>query len=337
MNTSDNHDFTLRHHLSTDELVSGVLAGDRTILARAISLIESSRPDHQKQAEEVLARLLPAAGNSIRIGITGVPGVGKSTFINTFGMMLANLGRKVAVLAIDPTSKATHGSILGDKTRMQELASSESAFIRPSPTGDNLGGVARKTRESIFLCEAAGYNTVVVETVGVGQSETEVANMVDFFLLLMVAGTGDELQGIKRGILELADLVAINKADTENPAIHLAQAHITSAFHYLRPKEQDWTTKVFPCSGYSGVGLPEIWQEIENFWRLMQSDQRFAEKRRQQLTAWMWSLADQIISDSFHQDPKVIARAAQLESEVSEGKIGAAQAAQMLVGLHTTK
>lgn len=326
-----------RKSLSSGEYVDGILKGDRIVLARAISLIESTRADHQAQAEEVLTQLLPHSGKSVRLGITGVPGVGKSTFINRFGLMLTEKNRRVAVLAVDPTSKASHGSILGDKTRMQDLANAESAFIRPSPTGEYLGGVARKTRESIFLCEAAGFDTVIVETVGVGQSETEVANMVDLFILLMAAGTGDELQGIKRGILELADIVAVNKADSANPGVQLAHAHLTQAFHYLKPKEPDWPTKVLQCSGQTGAGLDEIWEVIEKYFSLMGMDQRIQKNRDRQLKTWLWSLAEEMIRAQFHNDDRVRNLAQKLEEDVCVGKIGAPRAAHLLVNLHQSK
>src|SRR5581483_1363514 len=254
--------------LTVEDYVSGVLAGDRTILSRAITLIESYSPLHEAQAQEVLQRLLPHTGNSRRIGITGVPGVGKSTFIEAFGCFLTGQGRKVAVLAIDPTSMRSGGSILGDKTRMEKLSCEPNAFIRPSPSGDTLGGVARRTRETMLLCEAAGFDTVLVESVGVGQTEVALRSMVDFFLLLLLPGAGDELQGMKKGIIEMADTVLINKADGENrPRAELARQEQDAALHYLQHATPDWKTEVRLCSAMNGEGIPELWEQIGEFYR----------------------------------------------------------------------
>jgi LAO/AO transport system kinase len=249
-----------RRELSVDDYVQGILSGNRAVLARAITLVESNSAAHQELAQQVLIEVLPHTGKAHRVGITGVPGVGKSTFIETLGTQLTNTGSKVAVLAVDPSSGISGGSILGDKTRMSKLSVDPNAFIRPSPTSGSLGGVNRKTRETSLLCEAAGFDVILIETVGVGQSETVVAEMVDFFLVLMLAGAGDELQGIKRGILELADMVAINKADGANETqARVARSEYASAIRYLKPVSQDWAPPVLTCCGLNGLGLPELW------------------------------------------------------------------------------
>src|SRR5579859_1685797 len=270
-----------RASLSPEAYVSGVLAGERGVLARAITLIESTSPLHEAQAQEVLQRLLPHTGKAKRVGITGVPGVGKSTFIESFGCFLVEHDRNVAVLTIDPTSKRSGGSILGDKTRMEKLSRDPRAFIRPSPAGDSLGGVARRTRETLLLCEAAGFDTVLVETVGVGQSETALRSMVDFFLLLLLPGAGDELQGIKKGIIEMADAVLINKADGEN-RLRAAQARAEqeNALHYLQPATPAWKTEVSLCSGLTGEGIPETWKLIERFYHQFEPAGVIAKRRQ---------------------------------------------------------
>lgn len=247
---------------STEDLVSGITNGNITALSRAITLIESTNPTHTKKANEIITACLPHSNNAIRIGITGVPGVGKSTFIEAFGIHLTGLGKKVAILAVDPSSSLSRGSILGDKTRMEDLVKDKNAFIRPSPSGDSLGGVARKTRESIILCEAAGFDTIIIETVGVGQSETVVHSMVDFFLLLKLAGAGDELQGIKRGIIEMADAIVINKADGDNlKAAKFAKVEFNRALHLYPEKESGWSPKVSLCSALKQEGISEVWEE----------------------------------------------------------------------------
>src|SRR6056297_66269 len=252
--------------LTLQDYVEGIRNGNRTILSRAITLIESTKAEHQDLAQDIIEQCLPETGESIRIGITGVPGVGKSTFIETLGNYIIGKERKLAVLAIDPSSTRTRGSILGDKTRMETLANNDQAFIRPSPTGGSLGGVARKTRETIYLCEAAGYDTIFIETVGVGQSETAVHSMVDFFLLLMLAGAGDELQGIKRGIMEMADTIAINKADGENiPKANLAKKEFENALHLFPVPPSGWPPKVLTCSAMKNNGIAEIWGEVQNY------------------------------------------------------------------------
>lgn len=294
-----------RKELSVDDYVKGVKAGDLAILSRAITLVESKKEDHQKMAKEVIHKIINQTGKAKRIGISGTPGVGKSTFIESFGKYLTSKGLKVAVLAIDPTSHITGGSILGDKTRMNKLASDENAFVRPSPSGDSLGGVASKTRESMLLCEAAGYDVVIVETVGVGQSEITVSKIVDFFLLLMQPGGGDDLQGIKRGILELADLVAVNKADGDQlTAAKVAKREYETALHILRQDEL-WTPKVITCSGLKGEGLEDIWCETEEFYKVMNKKDNLKSKRTMQLELWVWELLMEKIQTTLKQDSKL--------------------------------
>ena len=320
--------------MSSSEILSlldGVRTGDRAALGQAITLVESNAPDDRHLAQELLTTLLPDTGNAHRIGISGVPGVGKSTFIETFGLRLVERGHRVAVLAVDPSSSLSKGSILGDKTRMEHLARSEGAFIRPSPTGGSLGGVARKTREAILVCEAAGYDVVLVETVGVGQSETAVAEMVDFFLVLKLAGAGDELQGIKRGILELADLIAINKADGENvQAAELARAEFERALGILR-SEEAWQPKVVTSSGQTGAGLDEIWSIIREHHDLFTDNGELERRRRRQLFGWMWSLVDEGLRAAVHQHPDVADTLSSLEEEVLEGKTTPTSAAEKIL------
>ncbi len=305
-----------------DELAERVLAGDRRALARAITLIESTRADHRETAEALLARLLPASGKSVRLGISGVPGVGKSTFIERFGLHLIQAGHKVAVLAVDPSSKKSGGSILGDKTRMQELGRSPDAFIRPSPTGGTLGGVARRTREALLACEAAGFDVAIVETVGVGQSETAVADMVDMFLLLMLPSGGDELQGIKRGIVELADLLVINKADGElEAAAGRAAAEYASALNLLRPASPDWRPPVQLCSSLTGAGIAEVWATVERYRKAQTESGAFDAKRARQAKAWMWNEVSESLLGLLKADPEVARQLAALEAEVMAGRI----------------
>lgn len=277
-------------------LTEPLLAGNRRALARAITLAESSRPDHIRQAQQLLSEVMSATGNSIRLGLTGSPGVGKSTFIEAFGVMLADSGKRVAVLAVDPTSQRTGGSIMGDKTRMPQLTVHPHAFIRPSPSGTALGGVARRTRESMLLCEAAGYNLILVETVGVGQSETQVAAMTDVFVLLMLPNAGDELQGIKRGIMELADLCVVNKADSDPPAARRAQSQLSAALHLLTPKSAGWQPRALQASALTGAGLSEVWATIQA--RLADPTQT-ATHRVQQTQAWFDELLRQAVWQAF--------------------------------------
>jgi LAO/AO transport system kinase len=312
-------------------LLSGVRGGDRALLGQAITLVESNAPDDRRLAQELLTDLLPDTGGSRRIGISGVPGVGKSTFIESFGLRLVENGHRVAVLAVDPSSSISKGSILGDKTRMERLARSESAFIRPSPTGGSLGGVARKTREAILVCEAAGHGVVLVETVGVGQSETAVAEMVDFFLVLKLAGAGDELQGIKRGILELADLIAINKADGENvQAAELARAEFERALGILRA-EDDWKPRVVTSSGQTGSGLDEIWKLIGDHHDLLTGNGELERLRQRQLLGWMWSLVDEGLRSAVREHPDLAEQLASLEQEILEGRTTPTAAAEKVL------
>lgn len=310
--------------LTTDQYVAGVRAGDPAILGRAITLVESARADHRLAADELVQALLPFSGSAHRVGITGVPGVGKSTFIESLGGRLTAKGRRVAVLAVDPTSSRTGGSILGDKTRMPTLAADTNAFIRPSPSSGTLGGVTRATRESIVVVEAAGFDVVLVETVGVGQSEIVVHGMVDCFLVLMLAGAGDELQGIKKGILELADLLAVNKADGSNEVAARAAARTyASALHLLEPSHPDWTPPVVTCSGLHGVGLDELWAHVEAHRELMVDNGAFAAKRLQQQISWMWSMVD----DRLRVAARAIPQRAAIEAAVLAGEVTPARAA----------
>lgn len=314
-----------------DRLAEGVLSGDRRMLAQAITLIESTRPDHREEAEALLARVLPHSGGAVRLGITGVPGVGKSTFIEALGLHLIGQGHRIAVLAVDPSSQRSRGSILGDKTRMQELARAEAAFIRPSPAGGTLGGVARRTREAMLVCEAAGYDLVIIETVGVGQSETAVADMVDLFLLLLQPGAGDELQGFKRGIMELADLILVNKADGElAAAAERAMAEYHGALQFLRPPSPNWQPPVLKCSALEGSGVAEVWAEISRFRDVMAGGE-WATKRAGQARAWMWSEVSESLIGALRAHPAVAGALVGLETEVMAGQITPATAARRLL------
>jgi len=304
--------------LSAQAYVDGVRGGDRAILARAITLIESEQPAHAELAQEVLEALLPDTGGAHRVGISGVPGAGKSTFIDALGTMLTSRGHRVAVLAVDPTSSVSGGSILGDKTRMSSLSIDPNAFIRPSPTSGTLGGVARKTRESILLCEAAGFDVVLVETVGVGQSETIVAGMVDFFLVLLIAGAGDELQGIKRGILEVADLLAINKADGDNRARAMrAQASYQSALRLMRG---DSVPPVMTCSALEKTGLSELWASVVQSRADLEASGAFQKRRQSQQVRWMWDMVENGLRRALRGDPELSTLIAQLEDDVGKGR-----------------
>lgn len=299
---------------SVAEMVEGIVKGDVTMLSRAVTLVESIQPDHYALAQEVIEKCLPHSGNSRRIGITGVPGAGKSTSIDVFGLHVLRDGGKLAVLAIDPSSERTRGSILGDKTRMEKLSQHPGAFIRPSPSAGSLGGVARKTRETIVLCEAAGYNNIFVETVGVGQSETAVHSMVDFFLLIQLAGTGDELQGIKRGIMEMADGIVINKADGDNigPA-QLAQAQFKSALHLFPPTDSGWSPEVLTYSGYYELGIAEVWDMIDRYFAFVKENGYFERKRMQQARYWMYETIDSRLRAHFYDNPEIAAMLAERE------------------------
>ncbi|MFE5333260.1 methylmalonyl Co-A mutase-associated GTPase MeaB [Embleya sp. NPDC056575] len=310
----------------------GVLAGNRTILARAVTLVESTRADHRDLAQELLVKLLPHAGGAHRVGITGVPGVGKSTFIETLGTRLTGAGHRVAVLAVDPSSSRHGGSILGDKTRMGRLAVDDHAFVRPSPTAGTLGGVARATRESIVLMEAAGYDVVLVETVGVGQSETTVANMVDCFLFLTLARTGDQLQGIKKGVLELADVVAVNKADGDYAlAARRAARELAGALRLMRRAGESWTTPVLTCSGLSGEGLDEVWDTVLKHRRTLEATGELAELRRRQQVDWTWATVHDALLAELREHPSVRAIVPALERDVRAGHLTATLAASRIL------
>ena len=292
---------------SSSELVAGILSGNISALSRAITLIESTNIAHIEKANEIINACLPNANKSIRIGITGVPGVGKSTFIEAFGLHLTSIGKKVAVLAVDPSSTISHGSILGDKTRMEELVKDKNAYIRPSASGETLGGVARKTRETIMLCEAAGFDTIIIETVGVGQSETAVHSMVDFFLLLKIAGAGDELQGIKRGIMEMADAIVINKCDGDNVRkSQLAESEFGRALHLFPAKKSGWITTTATCSAITNEGIPKVWNTILAFLDLTQSNNYFFEKRKEQNQYWMLETINEQLKSRFYNDESII-------------------------------
>lgn len=310
----------------------GVLAGDRGTLSRAITLVESTRADHRALAQELLVELLPQSGGAHRVGITGVPGVGKSTLIDALGSMLTADGHRVAVLAVDPSSSRTGGSILGDKTRMSRLATDPSAFIRPSPTSGTLGGVAKATRETILLLEAAGYDIVLVETVGVGQSEITVANMVDCFLFLTLARTGDQLQGIKKGVLELADVIAVNKADGEHALeARKAARELAGALRLLRGHNETWTPQVLTCSGMTGAGLDTVWQRVREHRAALERTGELDAKRRQQQVDWTWAMVRDELLTRLHRHPEVRSQTADLERQVREGTLTATLAAQRIL------
>jgi LAO/AO transport system kinase len=319
----------------SDPLLKPLLAGDRRALAQAITLIESTRADHRERADALLAEVLPHGGKSVRLGITGVPGVGKSTFIERFGLSLIEQGRSLAVLAIDPSSKRGGGSILGDKTRMEALSRNPSAFIRPSPAGTTLGGVARRTREAMLLVEAAGFDTVIVETVGVGQSETAVADMVDMFIVLLLPAGGDDLQGIKRGVIELADLIVVNKADGDLKATaRRSAADYTHALRMLRSPTENWTPEVTTCSALAGDGVAAIWTIIERF-RAAVGDKGIARRRAEQARAWMWNEVGETLLAELRKHPEVKRLVTGLEREVETGKsTPAAAARRMLEAFH---
>ncbi len=321
-----------KRRLSSQEYIDGILDGDRLVLSRAITLIESTNTLDIVQAREVLAGVISHSGNSLRIGITGVPGVGKSTFIETFGTYITGEGRQLAVLTIDPTSQLTHGSILGDKTRMEELSRNPNAFIRPSASGDALGGVSNKTREVILLCEAAGFDVIFVETVGVGQSETLVKGMVDFFLLLMLAGAGDELQGIKKGIMEMADAVVINKADGENlKAAKRAKAEYQSALHLFPEANSGWIPQVKTCSAQEGTGLEEIWDMIQQYANRVQGNDFFEKNRQKQQLNWMREHVNALLINNFYEAEQVKEILPKIIEQVESGELPALNAAVQLI------
>ena len=321
-------------HLSSgadQALVDGVLAGQRRSLAKAITLIESTRADHQQRAQQVLTALLPKTGNAVRIGISGVPGAGKSTFIEALGVWLIERGKKLAVLAVDPSSSVSGGSILGDKTRMELLCQREEAFIRPSPSAGSLGGVAEKTREAMLLCEAVGFDVIIVETVGVGQSETTVAGMVDMFCLLQLPNAGDDLQAIKKGIVEIADLVVINKADIDPRATAVVRAQWKNALHMLRPASPNWAPPVIALSALHKEGIVEFWEQVEKYQLALKPTGEFAAKRQHQALSWMWQLIDSGLRQHFRHHKRVQENLPALTSSVEQGHTTPAAAAYALL------
>ncbi|MGQ7946776.1 methylmalonyl Co-A mutase-associated GTPase MeaB [Flavobacterium sp. WC2509] len=323
---------------SATELIEGILSKNITALSRAITLIESTNNEHLSKANEVIQACLPHANNSIRIGITGVPGVGKSTFIEAFGKHLTSLGKKVAILAVDPSSTISHGSILGDKTRMEELVKDKNAFIRPSASGETLGGVARKTRETIILCEACGFDVILIETVGVGQSETAVHSMVDFFLLLKIPGAGDELQGIKRGIMEMADAIIINKADGDNiKKANLTKVEFNRALHLFPAKKSGWIPTTATCSAITHLGIDNVWKAIKKYLELVNSNNYFLEKRKEQNLFWMIETIDEQLKNNFYNQPKTIQLLDSTKKEVQNNTISPFAAAQILLDSYFKK
>lgn len=321
----------MKARLTHQEYVTGILQGDRIVLAKAITLMESSLSEDRTLADQVLESILPHTGKSLRVGITGVPGVGKSTFIEAFGAHAIQHNKKVAVLTVDPSSSLTKGSILGDKTRMETLAKNPMAFIRPSATGEALGGIAHRTREALHLCEAAGFDFIIVETVGVGQSETAVKKIVDFFLLLMLAGAGDELQGIKKGIMEMADAVAITKADGDNVKhAREAQAEYQHAFHVMRPDESGWTPKVLTCSSITQDGIHDIWNTLSDFEKKMKANGYLDTRRQHQQVSWMHECFESLIKLQIEKSDKITARRAELEQQVLGKAITPQRAAEAL-------
>jgi len=321
-----------RRQFSADEFVTGILSGNISMLSQAVTLVESSLPEHQIIAQEVIEKCLPYAGKSVRLGITGVPGAGKSTFIEALGMQLIHSGHKLAVLAIDPSSERSKGSILGDKTRMEDLSVAKNAFIRPSPSSGSLGGVARKTRESIVLCEAAGFDTIFVETVGVGQSETAVHSMVDFFLLIQLTGAGDELQGIKRGIMEMADGIAINKCDGSNiEKAKVAKAQYQNALHLFPPQESGWTSEAITCSSIDKNGIPEIWNMLERYMEFVKSNGFFEYKRNAQSKYWMYETINEQLKSNFYQNSAIQKLLHESEKKVLSNELSSFIAAKKML------
>ncbi|MCG6860243.1 MAG: methylmalonyl Co-A mutase-associated GTPase MeaB [Chromatiaceae bacterium] len=314
------------------QLAESVLEGNRGALARAITLVESRNPEHRRDAEQLLEALLPSTGDGIRIGVSGVPGVGKSSFIERFGVQLIEEDHSVAVLAVDPTSQRTGGSILGDKTRMERLSRMEKAFIRPSPAGETLGGVARRTREAMLVCEAAGFDVTLIETVGIGQSETTVSEMTDVFLLLLSPAGGDELQGIKKGVVELADIILVNKADGDLVAsANQAAASYRNALRMLKPRDPDWQTKVGTCSAHTGEGIDEAWRLILELKRVMTDNGTIAARRDDQVLAWMWREVKESVVEALRRDPQLAERIPGLEAAVRQGEITPTAAARQLI------
>lgn len=322
----------LRKKMSVEEYVEGVKKGDRMILAKAITLIESNAPKDFDKAQRVLQALLPRTGHSLRIGITGVPGAGKSTFIEAFGQLLCQQGYKVAVLAVDPTSSITGGSILGDKTRMQKLSREPNCFIRPSPSGGTLGGVARKSRETMMLCEAAGCDVILVETVGVGQSETTVRSMVDFFMLVVLTGAGDDLQGIKKGIMELADAIVVNKADGDNlERAKVTQGEYERMVEFIRPATEGWKTHAYRCSALQKTGLLELWAVMREFEKVTKKSGAFENRRQRQIIAWVKTMIDEHLHNLFYEDPIIKGRLPEVRAAVLAGVVSPSQAVAELI------
>ncbi|MEO5337568.1 MAG: methylmalonyl Co-A mutase-associated GTPase MeaB [Magnetospirillum sp. WYHS-4] len=324
--------------MTASDLAAELLSGSRRALARTITLIESTRPDHREQAEALLQTILPRTGVSIRIGISGIPGVGKSTFVEALGLHVVERGHRVAVLAVDPSSPRSGGSILGDKTRMVELAKDDRAFIRPSPSGGTLGGVARRTRDALLACEAAGFDVILVETVGVGQSETAVADLTDLFLLLLPPAGGDELQGIKKGIVELADLIAVNKADGDlATAAERARRDYASALHLLRPATPGWTPEVLKCSALEGKGIDDIWDAIRRYRAALAPSDAIAAKRAAQARAWMWNEVNETLLHRLHDSPQVKTLVDDLEPRVVDGRVTPGDAARRILAAFSAK
>lgn len=324
--------------LSVSEFMEGITAGNITVLSQAVTLVESNKPEHYQHSQEIIDKCLPLCGQSIRIGITGVPGVGKSTFIESLGMHILKEGHKLAVLAIDPSSERTKGSILGDKTRMEDLSVEQNAYIRPSPSAGTLGGVARKTRETIILCEAAGFDTVFVETVGVGQSETAVHSMVDFFLLMMLAGAGDELQGIKRGIMEMADAITINKADGENiKRAQMAQREYRNALHLFPKTESGWQPEVLTCSALKNTGIDELWKLIQRYREMSSIKGYFDHRRQEQSKYWMYESINEQLKQNFYSDPQLSQLIQNKEQSVLKKELSSFVAAKDLLDIYFRK
>ncbi|MBP7508186.1 MAG: methylmalonyl Co-A mutase-associated GTPase MeaB [Prolixibacteraceae bacterium] len=324
-----------RKELTVDDYVDGILKGNRVILSRAVTLVESLKQEHSELAQQIILKCLPHSGKSVRIGITGVPGAGKSTFIEALGKHITGKEGKLAVLAIDPSSERSKGSILGDKTRMEELANDNNAYIRPSPSAGSLGGVARKTRETVILCEAAGFNTIFIETVGVGQSETAVHSMVDFFLLIQIAGAGDELQGIKRGIMEMADGIVINKADGNNiEKAELARSQFRNALHLFPPSPSGWDPQVFKCSAYTKEGVPEVWDMINDYISFVTGNKYFDERRIQQSKYWMYETINEKLKKSFYNNPRIKKELKKFEDAVLNEKMSSFVAARDLLSMY---
>jgi len=324
-----------RPALSTDDYVEGILAGNITVLSQAITLVESSNPAHYEQAQQIIERCLPHAGRSVRIGITGVPGAGKSTFIEAVGGMVTGMGHKLAVLAIDPSSERSGGSILGDKTRMESISANPDVFIRPSPSAGSLGGVARKSRETVVLCEAAGFDVVFIETVGVGQSETAVHSMVDMFMLLQISGAGDELQGIKRGIMEMADMVVITKAEGENlHRAELARRQFQNALMLFPTPESEWRPQVFTCSSVEGTGLKEVWNGVEEYLSFIKNNGYYTSHRHRQNRYWMYESINEALRNSFYRNPRIEEALKEYERQVLEDRVSSFVAAKRLLDIY---